>query len=357
MHVPSWIKSMKKAELHAHLSGSIRAETLHKLLNKSGNEEICNRAQGLVGVGSTRTLKPCFELFPIIHDLIQDTSTLHEVTTEVLKDFNNDNVVYLELRTTPRASQYMNEEQYLRTVLKAIQAFHEQSSRGSDNDDDGDGCRLVCRVLVSLSRHLPVSHAHAVIAILDKLWNKDDEDMPLARQLIVGVELSGDPRRGNWKDFEPLFQSVRSRLKLCVSLHFAEIRNDSECMQMLDFAPERFGHAVVMSPKVSERLLSTKRDDGSRIGVEVCLTSNLSTKAVNSLKFHPVVTTLIARGHPFCICTDDSGVFDTSVSQEYALLVEAAYVTEKQVKDFAKVGLDLAFCRERDVMEMIKSNM
>lgn len=65
----------------------------------------------------------CFELFRIIHSLVDDADAVKLVAREVVRDFAQDGVVYLELRTTVKAipSAGMSEEDYLSAVVEGIQ--------------------------------------------------------------------------------------------------------------------------------------------------------------------------------------------------------------------------------------------
>lgn len=342
--VPQWIKSLYKAELHAHLSGCVRASTMRELLDLPGNEGIRMRAKGLVDVQNGRTLKQCFELFPIIHELIRDVSTLRMVVYQVLEDFASDNVIYLELRTTPRTSKHMSAEVYLQTVIGAVEKYHEKNPEG-----------LVCRLVVSVSRHLSVEQAWESVEVVRRIMKERNEwrhNGTCSNSLIVGFELSGNPNKGKWSDFLPVFDFIRSDLKFPVSLHFGEVLNDEECLQMLEFKPERVGHAVVLSPRVASRLVQD-----ISIGVEVCITSNLVTQSVRSVSEHPVVTQLIPAGHPFCLCTDDPGVFETTLSEEYAQLVQATGLVLVDLKRIAVQGLQLSFCKDRDVIKKLADKM
>jgi adenosine deaminase len=64
------------------------------------------------------------------------------------------------------------------------------------------------------------------------------------------------------------------------------------------------------------------------------LTSNLKTKTVPSLAEHHLVT-LHQQGQPYCICTDDSGVFATTLSQEYVAAAEALAVSKGELWSIA----------------------
>lgn len=65
----------------------------------------------------------CFELFRIIHSLVDDADAVKLVAREVVRDFAQDGVVYLELRTTVKAipGAGMSEEDYLSAVVEGIQ--------------------------------------------------------------------------------------------------------------------------------------------------------------------------------------------------------------------------------------------
>lgn len=332
---PAWVRALPKVELHAHLSGSIRSDTICRLLNKPGNEAIRKQAGTLFDQKTGRTLKHCFDIFPIIHNLVTDAATLHSVVIDVLHDFANDNTVYLELRTTLRESSTLSAEDYLLTVLKAIATYHAEVPNG-----------LVCRLLISISRHLSVEEAKKAVGICEKVMNLQDDDIG---GLLVGMELSGNPHKGRWEDFRPILEDARERLGLPISLHFGEVFNEAECQSMLDFEPNRIGHAVLVSRNVVQLVLKAE----PKIGIEVCLTSNLMTNSIPTASEHPVVKHWIPSNHPFCLCTDDSGVFETTLSDEYARLIESVDLRREAVRDIAMQGLNLAFRLGKDTKERI----
>lgn len=62
------------------------------------------------------------------------------------------------------------------------------------------------------------------------------------------------------------------------------------------------------------------------IPVEICPSSNAKTLKLATLSDHPTAGMWLKEYHPFCICTDDTAVFDTSLSQEYEAFAEAFQV-------------------------------
>jgi adenosine deaminase len=99
--------SLYKAELHAHLHGSIRPSTLLDVM-ASRRQSADDKTQAVVKdmtallAKSSRSLADCFTLFDAIHSVVTTEAVVRRIVKEVIEDFANDNVTYLELRTTPR---------------------------------------------------------------------------------------------------------------------------------------------------------------------------------------------------------------------------------------------------------------
>lgn len=63
--------------------------------------------------------------------------------------------------------------------------------------------------------------------------------------IIVGMDLSGDPEKGKFKDFKHIFEQARSA-GFRLALHCAEVKNDDETLEMLKFltSQDRIGHGT-----------------------------------------------------------------------------------------------------------------
>ena len=118
---------------------------------------------------------------------------------------------------------------------------------------------------------------------------------------------------------------------------------------MLAFAPERLGHAVRVDPALERELLAT------RIPVEVCLTSNLKTQSVRALSEH-VCERLFRASHPVALCTDDSGVFDTTLSAEFLLAADAFGLSRRALFEVSLCALEHAFLPEGELKESLREH-
>ena len=63
----------------------------------------------------------CFEEFKLVHSLTTSPVAIYTAACDVIQEFFEDNVIYLELRSTPRAVEgYMTKEEYVEAVISAI---------------------------------------------------------------------------------------------------------------------------------------------------------------------------------------------------------------------------------------------
>ena len=70
---------------------------------QGGDAGLSQRAAQLLSLRGERSLADCFALFDVIHALTTRHEVVTRVTREAVEDFAADGVLYLELRTTPKA--------------------------------------------------------------------------------------------------------------------------------------------------------------------------------------------------------------------------------------------------------------
>jgi adenosine deaminase len=126
---------------------------------------------------------------------------------------------------------------------------------------------------------------------------------------------------------------------LHITLHCGEVPNPKEIQAMLDFKPHRIGHACFFKDEDWTKLKSF------RIPVEICLTSNIVTKSISSIDIHHFADLYNAK-HPLILCTDDFGVFSTSLSNEYALAVRSLGLSKSETFALARAAIDATFAED-----------
>lgn len=339
---------MPKVELHAHLNGSIRDSTLLELARVLGEKGVIvfSDVEHVI-MKSDRSLHEVFKLFDLIHVLTTDHATVTRITQEVVEDFASENIVYLELRTTPKRNESigMSKRSYMDAVVEGLRAVSavdvDFASRSTDvrrpvntkNMNDARngtrGKKIYVRLLLSIDRRETTEAAMETVKLALEMRDLG----------VVGIDLSGNPTKGEWTTFLPALKFAREQ-GLQITLHCGEIPNKEEIQSMLDFLPQRIGHACCFEEEEWRKLKSSK------IPVEICLTSNIRTETISSLDIHHFVDLYKAQ-HPLVLCTDDSGVFSTSVSREYDLAASAFSLGRREMFQLAKSAVKFIFANGR----------
>lgn len=104
-------------------------------------------------------------------------SSVQFSTAAVLRDFEDDGVVYLELRTTPRgfAETVLTKERYVETVLSTIEQYEQQADT-----------EMKTALILSIDRRNTPEQAQECV----------DLAVRYADRGVVGVDLCGDPMVG-----------------------------------------------------------------------------------------------------------------------------------------------------------------
>ncbi|KAI0666206.1 Metallo-dependent hydrolase [Trametes maxima] len=330
-----FLQKLPKAELHAHLNGSIPFPVLQQLASEfqfqsSATAEDTAALPEAVRTGIQRLqdgvvlneLHDFFGLFPAIYAITSTPSTLRRAAKSVLDFFLSEKdgysqASYLELRSTPRETPSMSRMQYIETVLGEVEQYLPERAA----------------LIVSLDRRMDRRAATECIECAVNLKK--------AGRRVVGVDLCGDPTAGNMDEFEEYFRAAKAA-GLGVTLHIAEVTQCpvSETLRLLSYKPDRLGHATFLDEE-AKKIVHTEE-----MCIEICLSSNLLCKTVPTLDAHHL-RYYIGHNHPVAICTDDILPFRNSLLGEYALLIAQAPIglglAEAEIEKIAKMGMESRF--------------
>ncbi|KAH8157119.1 hypothetical protein CIB48_g11127 [Xylaria polymorpha] len=288
-------QSMPKIELHAHLSGSISRRCLHKIWNEKKAAAKTDLEDPLVVMPLGKhdyDLETFFPLFSsYIYRLVDDADSLHYSTVSVIEDFAKDGVVYLELRTTPRGLGSLDKAAYVAHVLAAIDVA--QQSFAS----------IQVRLILSIDRRNTLLEANEVVALAAQFRDRG----------VVGLDLCGDPAKGEVSLFTPAFEAARDA-GLNITVHFAEAEcsaSETELDTIMSWMPDRLGH--------------------------------VSKMIVGSFGAHHFGDWWRVEGPVVVPCTDDVGVFGSPVSHEWALIQEHFHLEREDILGLARKGIDVIF--------------
>lgn len=316
---------MPKIELHAHLTGSISRQCLHRIWQTkkaAGKTELEDPLIVMPEGVHNYDLKTFFPLFSsYIYHLVNDVESLDYSTKSVVKDFARDGVVYLELRTTPRAmpTAGLDKTGYVTAVLRAIAAAQQETPS------------IHTRLILSIDRRNTLSEAHEVISLAKQFQH----------QGVVAIDLCGDPIKGDVALFTPAIQEARAA-GLKVTIHFAEAEasaSETELSTIMSWMPQRLGH-VIHVPEPVKRQIAERPG----IGLELCLSCNVHAKMiVGSFEAHHFGEWWQVEGPVVVPCTDDVGVFGSPLSNEWTLIQQHFKLRREEILGLARKGIDVIF--------------
>lgn len=154
--------------MHAHLNGSLSESTLQQL---GCDETLISEYRN-----KNTDLDRAFRKFRIAHELTSNTENVYLATKNVIKEFADDNVFYLELRTTPRSGPVMAEEAYVNAVILAV-------------NDAKSNQNIIVKLILSIDRRKSYKEQKSLLELIIRIRNQYPE-------LVRGVDLSGDPNKG-----------------------------------------------------------------------------------------------------------------------------------------------------------------
>ena len=276
-----------------------------------------------------------FVLLDVAWRVLSTPEAICRCTKEAVTDLAADNVIYTEIRVSPRSTGDMTKAQFLDAVARGI--------------SEADVATEV-RLILSISRSMSLEEADEMIDLASACNTRNDQ------QLIVGVDLSGDPRFDKfevWDRLQSVFEKARER-GFKITLNFAEVRNTSEMMKMIDFDPDRLGHATTM---MTDKLFWTNFSDPLQqfpIPIEVHGTVSLMTNAVNEIADHPFEGMLklqvpgglagTTAPFPLIISSSHPAVFpDARLSDEIGKLATEFKVTRGEMAEMQRNGINHIF--------------
>ncbi|MBI4576034.1 MAG: adenosine deaminase [Planctomycetes bacterium] len=324
-----WIRRLPKTDLHVHLGGSMRFETLLDEAARQGVElpptEELRRSVILDGPG--RDLSGYLGAFQYTESILRDATALRRVARELVEDAAAENVRVLEVRFGP--TNYVTGSLRLYEVVEAVlEGLQEGGSR--------HGVRtglIVCGIRTDME----ATSRAAQIAV-----NYMDHG-------VVGFDLAGKERGFPPKDFREVFHIIHDNF-LPVTVHAGEsfgAKSIADAINHLN--ARRIGHGVHL--RENEKLYDYV--DIYRIGLEVCVSSNVHSGA-SHLATHPV-RKYFQDGLRVSINTDNRLVSNTTVTRELELLAGHMGFNKGDLKILVKNGVKSAFLKTYEVKRILDS--
>ncbi len=314
------LERLPKAELHCHLDGSVRPETLldlgreyHVAMPRDDAEALRN----YMVASDARSLEDYLQRFDTTLAVMQTEDALERVAFELGEDCAREGVRYLETRFDPVLST--------RRGL-SVGATIEAVVRGLERA--GQQYRLVGRLIVTTLRTHPASESLEVARMAVSYKGRG----------VVGFDLAGAERGYPASAHAEAFHYARAHDLAC-TCHAGEGDGAGSIREAVhECCAHRIGHATRLFE--DESLAAYVND--RRIALEMCLTSNVQTRAAESYDAHPA-RAYFDRGMNVVLSTDNRLMSGTSLTDEYQHAARHLDFTVDELARIALNGFESAF--------------
>ncbi|KFK94690.1 MULTISPECIES: adenosine deaminase [unclassified Serratia (in: enterobacteria)] len=311
-------------DLHRHLDGNIRAQTILELGRQFNLPLPANELAALRPHVQITQAEP--DLMSFLQKLdwgvavLGDLDACRRVAYENVEDAANAGLHYAELRFSP---YYMARKHRL-PVAGVVEAVI-------------DGVRSGCR-----EHNIDVR----LIGIMSRTFGagvclQELEGLLAHRDAVTALDLAGDELSFPGNLFLGHFKRARDA-GLRITVHAGETAGPESIWQAIrELGAERIGHGVkaVQDPTLMDFLAE------HNIGIESCLTSNIQTSTVTALAQHPLAT-FLRHGILASINTDDPAVQGVEIEHEYLVAAPQAGLTPQEIRTAQENGLKMAFLSE-----------
>lgn len=370
---PEFIAAIPKSDLHLHLDGSLRLKTLIEMAREAKVKLPSYSEAGLrklVFKESYKDLPDYLHGFMYTCAVLPDLENLTRVAQELVEDNAAEGVRYIEVRFAPQL--HVTAGTNVRDVVRAVAAGLAAGAKAHNNSKavkSGEDVpfhfgMILCAMrrfkkgmspyyadMLRLMEHAPKDEVYAAASLELARAGVElaSEGLP-----VVGFDLAGEeagyPPADHWAAYQYAHNHFVRK-----TVHAGEAYGPESIWQAITQChANRIGHGtflfaqdMIQDPKILDRKKYVEDLANylasQRIGIEVCVTSNLQTiPSLKSLDRHPI-RQMIDHGLSVSICTDNRLVSNTTVSREVELVVKHAKVTRVELKRLIVAGFKGAF--------------
>ncbi len=321
---------LPKAELHCHLDGSVRPQTMIDLAREMDKpmpawEE--DALQSYMTVDDARHLEDYLERFAVTLSVMQTEAALERIAYELAEDAMRDGVRYIETRFAPVL--HVREGLPLENTVDA-------TLRGLARAQREHG--VIGRVIVTALRNMApsVSEELAELAVAYR------------HRGVVGFDLAGGEAGFPAEEHAAAF-AIAHRHDLACTCHAGEGDGADSVRQALHACgAHRLGHAT----RLIEDTSLTDYCNDRRVPLEICLTSNVQTRAVDSYVAHPL-REYFDRGLNVVLNTDNRLMSNVTLTDEFQHASQSLGFSFDELARVALNGFESAFLPWDDRQRLI----
>ena len=327
----SKLRQLPKAELHCHLDGSLRPETMLDLAREARVQmpkQTPEELREFMRVDDALSLEDYLRRFDVTVSVMQSEEALERIAYELAEDASEDGVRYIEVRNAP----LLNVVKGL-TLVQAVEAPL-RGLRRAEKDFGVTGRFIICAL-----RHFSPEQSLEMAQLAVEF--KDDG--------VVAFDLAGGEKGNPAARHVGAFNYARQH-NLAVTVHAGEgdgAESVREAVHVL--GANRIGHGtrLIEDPDLTQYV------NDRRIALEICLTSNVQTRVADTYEAHPL-REYFDRGLNVTLNTDNRLMSGTTLTDEYVHAAEHLGFTVDELAGIALNGFESAFLPWEERMILIE---
>ncbi len=278
------------AELHLHLEGAIDAALLRRLDPTLSEKDAAS-------VYDFQTFPEFLQSFKFVVMRLREADHYRIAARELFAQLDRQGIVYAEIIHSAGVNLWRGYN--AAAIVEAL-------------IDEGKRAPLQIRWILDGVRQFGKEHMLQTAKLAAHFAGDD----------VVAFGAGGDETGALAQDLQPAFQLARDA-GLRLTVHAGETSNAQNVWDALSLEPDRIGHGI----RAADDPALLKHLAARQIPLEISLTSNLKTGAVNTLHDHPAKR-IHDAGVPIILNTDDPALFQTKLRNEFQLAQELGFTAE-----------------------------
>lgn len=316
-------------DLHLHLDGSLEPQFLQVLANEQKKEITLQEIQQkTICPTSCKSLNDYLQCFDLPLELLQTEDSLMQATYHLVERLERQNMLYAEIRFAPmlHTRQGLSIRQVITAVITAL--------------NEANRCfNVKSQIILCCMRG----------GVENKLQNIQtiEEGSRFLGKGVVAIDLAGAEALYKTKDFEYLF-TIAKGVNMPFVIHAGESDGVDSVKYAVDFGAKRIGHGIALQDSIELMQFVSK----NQIAIEMCLSSNLQTKAIKEIEDFPVKKYL-DFGILVTINTDNMTVSNTTIEKEFYLMEKSLNLGKEVQKKLLSNSVRASFLSEADKAKLM----
>jgi len=321
-NIEQFVLEIPKVELHLHIEGAIPLKTLFDFIQKRGGEASIKNLDDLRKKLIYTDFAHFIDLWVWKNTFIKEEKDFEEIAYQVLCNLSKQNVKYVEAHYAPGDywRQGLSEQGITECLIKGMKRAH---------DDFGIGCELILDICRDNGPEKGMERLNMLTPYLGKG--------------LIGIGLGGSEQTFPADPYADVYKEARER-GFRLTAHAGEAAGSKSIWTVIEkLGVERIGHGTRANE--DPQLISLLKQ--KQIPLEICVISNVRTGVCDSIEAHPIGQ-YFKQGLMVTVNSDDPVMFNTTISQEYLVLVEKLGFTINDLKRLSMNGIKASFMSDND---------